>query len=439
MREPLDAASGPHSVSVPLRSWWMVGVLSLFYILSVLDRIILTLLVTPIKADLSLTDFEMSLILGPAFAVFYALFGFPLGWAADRRERRWIIACGVTLWSIMTVASGFARSFTSLLLCRIGVAVGEAALSPAAYSMLADEFPKEKLTTAISIYQMAAKFGTAAAFAIGSLAIVAATQIEASGLPVVRDLQPWQLVFMMIGLPGMLATLLIYTISEPARKETRSESGEIIEADLMPFLRAHWRLITCMMIGFGAISACGYGLTSWIPTYIERTYDVPVGSYGPMLAIASVISGMSIVLNGILIDWLYGRGYKDAHLRVLLLLLAVAMPIGLFMFHTASVTTFIILYCLVQFALVPFMVYISSIVALLAPNRLRGRMNALFLAVTVTIGLGAGPMLIGAITDFVYGDESRIGSSLEITLIGGLVLALVTLFAAKRELHKTLI
>lgn len=438
MRDPNEAMAGATSARVPFHSWWMVGVLSLFYILSVLDRIILTLLVTPIKADLVLTDFQMSLILGPAFAIFYALFGFPLGWAADRRERRWVIACGVTLWSIMTIASGFSRSFISLMFCRIGVAVGEAALSPAAYSMLADEFPKKRLTTAIAIYQMAAKFGTAAAFAIGSLAIAFAVQIGASDVPVVRDMQPWQLVMIMVGLPGMFAMLLIFTVKEPARKETRASIDQAAESDLLPFVRQHWQLISLMMVGFGAISACGYGLTSWIPTYIERTYDIPVTVYGPQLAVASVVSGLSIVLNGILIDWLYGRGYKDAHLRVLLLLLAVAVPIGLVMFRVSSPALFIVLYCMVQFALVPFMVYISSIVALLAPNRLRGRMNALFLAVTTGIGLGAGPLLIGAITDFFYGDESRIGSSLEITLVGGLLLSLVALFAANRRLRSIL-
>ena len=213
--KPDNSAAPTVVVSVGWKSWWMVGVLFFLYMLSILDRIVITMLVTPIKQDLLLSDFQMSVILGPAFAIFYALFGLPLGWAADRYPRRWVVFLGVTLWSLMTMMSGLARSFGALLVARIGVGVGEAALGPSAYSLLADEFPRERLTTAISVYQMAAKFGTAAAFAVGGIAIAFATHLVAMDIPFVRDAKPWQLVFLMLGLPGLLAGLLAFTFSDP--------------------------------------------------------------------------------------------------------------------------------------------------------------------------------------------------------------------------------
>jgi MFS family permease len=129
----------------------MVGVLFLLNVLSMLDRLIVTMLVGPIKAELLIGDFQMSLVLGPAFALFYALFGMPIGWAVDRFARRWIIFFGVSVWALATTASGFARSYEALLFFRICVGVGEAALAPAAVSLIADAFPKERVTTALSV------------------------------------------------------------------------------------------------------------------------------------------------------------------------------------------------------------------------------------------------------------------------------------------------
>lgn len=430
---PTSAA--PAKVSVRWQSWWMVGVLFFLYTLSILDRIILTMLVTPIKQDLLLSDFQMSIILGPAFAVFYALFGLPLGWATDRYPRRWVAFFGVILWSLMATASGFARSFAGLLITRIGVGVGEAALSPAAYSLLADEFPRERLTTAISIYQMAAKFGTASAFAIGGVAIAFAGHLVTMDIPFVRDAKPWQLVFIMAGLPGVLAGLLLFTFSEPVRKERGAQVDSAAPASLIRFLRQHGQLMTLMIVGFSAVAVCGYSLTSWVPTYIERHFGWDAAHYGPILGLVNIVAGLSLLFNGALVDRIYARGYRDAHLRVFLWLLAGIAPLAFLMFWVESPIAFLIMYGAVQIATLPFMVYISSIVSLLAPNRLRGQLNGMFLGIITVLGMGSGPMLVGGLTDFLYGDESRIGSSLTIVLIASITIAFGTLFLAMRRLR----
>lgn len=431
-----STSSPPPAAKIKVRwqSWWMVGVLFFLYTISILDRIILTMLVTPIKEDLLLSDFQMSLILGPAFAVFYALFGLPLGWATDRYPRRWVAFCGVILWSVMATASGFARSFTGLLIARIGVGVGEAALSPAAYSLLADEFPRERLTTAISIYQMAAKFGTAGAFAIGGVAIAFAGHLVTMDIPFVKDASPWQLVFIMAGLPGILAALLLFTFSEPERKGGTGAASKAQPESLIPFLRQHGSLMGLMILGFSAVAVCGYSLTSWVPTYIERSFGWDAAHYGPILGLVNIVAGTSLLFNGALVDRIYARGYRDAHLRVFLWLLGGIAPLAFLMFSVTSPIAFLIMYGAVQIATLPFMVYISSIVSLLAPNRLRGQLNGLFLGVITVLGMGSGPMLVGGLTDFLYGDESRIGSSLTIVLVTAISIALVSLFFAMRRL-----
>jgi len=408
----------------------MVGVLFSLYVFSWLDRLILSMLVGPIKADMVLTDFQIGQLLGPAFAISYAIFGLPLGWAVDRFSRRWIIFFGVAVWALATVASGFADTFEHLLIARIFVGVGEAALMPAAYSMLADEFPKERLTFATSTFQMGGKVGSAMAFGLGGLAIAYATTLHGVSLPLLGEAQPWQIVFVMVGLPGFVLALLTFTFREPTRKGVARKSGAEGHAQLMGFLRANWALMTLMVVSFSCLSICGYTLTSWVPTYIGRAYGWTPLQYGPALSAMNLIAAASLVVNGRVVDHLFGRGMKDAHLRFYSWLMVAVSPAVVFLFMAPSAWLFLGLYCIVQFVTVPFMVYVSSVVALLAPNAVRGQLLSMFLFCFTLLGLGAGPALVGALTDFVFGSESQIGLSMMIVVVGCFAIAFVTMRAA---------
>lgn len=189
-----------------------LAILVLLSALSLLDRQILNLMVEPIKRDLALTDFQMGLIQGLAFALFYALAALPLGWAVDRWSRRWVIWSGVTLWSLAASCCGLAQSFGQLLLARLGVGAGEAALNPAAYSLLSDLYPPQKLTSAMSVLMIGSTLGGGLSIAVGGAVIGMA---EAGGifrLPLLGELRPWQFVFIVTGLPGLLAALLAFVI-----------------------------------------------------------------------------------------------------------------------------------------------------------------------------------------------------------------------------------
>jgi MFS family permease len=152
-------------------SWYVVGILTVAYVFSFIDRQILNLLVGPIRRDLQISDTEMSLLMGFSFAVFYTFFGIPLGRLADTRSRRALITGGIVLWSLMTAACGLARNFVHFLLLRMGVGVGEAALSPSAYSLIADYFPRENRATALSVYSMGIYIGSGLAYLLGGLVV----------------------------------------------------------------------------------------------------------------------------------------------------------------------------------------------------------------------------------------------------------------------------
>ena len=414
-------------------AWRMVAVLFVMYVFSWLDRLILSMLVTPLKADLALSDVQISMITSTSFAIFYALFGLPLGWAADRFSRRWIIFGGVLTWAAATIACGYARSFEGLLLGRILVGAGEAALLPAAYSMIADSFPRERLALPTSIFQMAGKVGSATAFGLGGLAIAYATAQASIELPLHGPAQPWQLVMMMVGLPGFLLAFLIFTFPEPTRHGLGSGNGG--RSALVAFLRANARLIGLMLIGTSALSICGYSMTNWVPAFIERRYGMPPAQYGLWLSGMNIVAALSLIASGGIVDRLYRRGMNDAHLRYYSWLIACLFPVMVFAFFAPSVWLFLACYAVIQFVTVPFMVFVSAIVGLLAPSDIRARLLAIFLFVFTILGLGAGPAIVALLTDKVFGDEAQLGQSLAIVVISGAAIAFVAFRLALRHLE----
>ena len=247
----------PSPVEAPYPSikyaWYVVAVLTFVYVFSFIDRQILNLLVKPIRRDLGISDTQMSLLMGLAFALFYTICGIPLGRLADRNSRRGMIAIGFVLWSIMTACCGLAQNFIQMLAARIGVGVGEAALSPSAYSLISDYFPKEKRATAISIYSMGIYIGSGLAFLLGGIVVSLAEKQQAWNLPIVGATRPWQVIFFIVGLPGVLLALLMFTIREPLRRglkmiKTADGSMQKVEvpfSEVAKYIGANWKTFLC--------------------------------------------------------------------------------------------------------------------------------------------------------------------------------------------------
>ena len=285
-------------------AWYVVGVLTLVYIFSFMDRQILNLLVKPIRSDLGIDDFKMSLLMGPSFAIFYTLFGIPLGRLADNKSRRTIVAAGFVAWSMMTAGCGIARSYIQLLLFRVGVGVGEAALSPAAYSLITDYFPPKRRATAISFYSMGIYIGSGIAFIVGGIATGFADTQDTWDLPLVGATRPWQVVFFIVGLPGMLLALLMYTVREPKRRGIRSVTGvdgktrvaQVPMREVIAYLKKNWTTFLCHNVGFALLSFSSYGSSAWIPTFLIRNHGWTPSKagqvYGWIVAIATGSEGV---------------------------------------------------------------------------------------------------------------------------------------------------
>jgi len=430
----------PATAHAPMRpratwgAWWALFVLCFFYVLSFLDRYMLTMLVEPIQADLGLSDFEMGLILGPAFGVSLGVAALPLGWLIDRSPRRKLVFFGVAFWSMATAASGLAHSAVALGLARLGVGTGEAMLGPAATSLLADKFPRERLTTALAIYQASNKVGSATAFGLGGL-LIGLFSGTILTLPLLGVVKPWQLVFFSIGVPGIFAALLVFTFSEPPRLGRKSAAPPK-PGLLLAFLRENRRLMTLMYAGFSLIALCGYAMTAWVPTFVTRRYGLEPIQYGPMLSVASLVAAGALVLKGGIVDWLYARGRKDANLLFYSWVALASTPLAVGSFFMPGPWLFFGVYVVLLAVTIPSMLYLAASLALLAPNELRGQLTALAYALYGILGMGFGPAVVGAITDFVFQDPDKIGWSL--ALLSGICMPVGALLlkAAMRPLRE---
>ena len=427
--------SGPTDPRLTAKSWWILFVVTTIYIYSWLDRQIIVMLVDPIKQELGLSDFAMSLVLGPAFGLCYVAFGIPLGWAADRFDRRWVILAGVLVWSAATTSSGLASTFAMLFGARMLVAVGEAALTPAAHSLLADSFPRKRLTTAMAVYSASTKVGSSLAYAVGGL-LIAAFTAGAFGGHFLEDLSPWRRVFVFVGAPGIVLAALILTIGEPRRRAVRAAGPET--GGIVRFMWAERRLFIPLLLGFCSVSIPSIALQSWAPTYVGRHFGLSPGEYGPIIGLISALSALAILFKGFVVDWLYARGVKDATLRFYTWLLAIFTPVAGITFFLEDALSFLIAYGLVQVVAIPYGLYMAATVQMVTPQALRARASAVTLLAGNIASMTFGPTLVAVLTDYVFRDPAKLGWSMAIVSVCGMGGALVLLRYALRVLRPML-
>lgn len=410
--------------------WWTLAVLVGLSAVSYVDRQIISLLVGPIRADLHVSDFQISLLQGIAFALFFAAFGLPLGWLVDRAQRRLVIFGGVVVWSLATAASGLASSFGHLFLARLMVGAGEAALAPAAYSMIADLFPKRRLAFALSIFNIGGATGSALAVFLGGVLITSLSHLSVA-LPGAEPLAIWQLAYLCVGLPGLIFAFAIFLVREPARAQSRSETSAADMAELLAFIRSRRAFLALHFIGFGCMSALGYAAMNWLPAYLMRRFDVPVAEAGALVGIIIVCSIPGGLLASALVDRLFARGRADAHLFLYVFIALGLTILGPVAFLADTLPAFVALMAGVMF-LAASPGTATAALQIATPPRLRGRVSAMYLFVYQMIGLGLGPTVVAAFTDYVFKDDALVGYSMAATIaIFGLAAAL--LFALGRD------
>ena len=415
-------------------SWYTVFLCMVAYVFSFIDRQIIALLIEPIQADLQISDTQFSLLHGLAFAIFYALMGIPIARLADSSSRPLIIAVGIFLWSVATALCGLAKSFWQLFVARMCVGVGEAALSPASYSMISDLFPKSRLGLALSIFSLGPFIGTALAFLIGGTAIDWIGQYGGFELPFVGHLQPWQLTFFIVGLPGILISILfILTIRDPERKGVNKESknGFSIREILM-YMSGNKYTFSSHYIGFGVLALTLYAFLSWGPAFLIRNYGLSSTQVGIYLGLTVLISNSTGVLaSGWLTDFFSRRGYiNGSYLAGAIGGLGVIIPGALFsLVHDLYLSLF--LYGVAMFFASFPPTTSAAALQLMAPNQMRAQVTALFFVSMNFFGITGGSLLVALCTDYLFKNEVAVGYSMSlIGSLSGLIGAIVLILGA---------
>jgi MFS family permease len=416
-------------------SWYVVFVLIVAYTFSFIDRQILTLLVGPIRKTLEISDTQISLLHGLAFALFYSILGIPIGRMVDSRKRTRIIAIGIAVWSLMTALCGLAQSFIQLFLARIGVGVGEAALSPGAYSMISDEFPPEQRPRALSFYISAAYIGAGIATIAGGALIGLMPPLD---LPVVGRLEPWQALFIAVGLPGLVVALWVMTLREPVRTGLQAGLQPLL-SEVFAYLAERRSAYGLLIIGYALSGVVWNGTIAWIPTYFIRSFGWTASEISLPYGLITIGSGVSgILLGGWIATRLRLRGALDSNIIVGLIALTISLPAGIAACHASSDTTALVLFALFLFGCTMPWGGAAAAIQEITPNQMRGQVSAIYLFFLSLVGMGLGPTIVATFTDRLFASDQALGSSIALTIAIAAPLSAMLLWLARRPYREAL-
>ncbi len=441
------AGSGPDSPSAtaqvqeypaPGRAWFGVFVLMLIYINSFLDRSILALLVDPIRRTLEISESQMGFLMGPAFAVFYIVAGLPLGRLADSMSRRWLVFWGQLTWSLMSVGCAFVTSFPQFLALRMGLGVGESSLSPSAYSLITDLFPRHRLARALSVYGLGIYLGAGLARLLGG---VVAGFTEGQDIVTLswigRDIYSWQVVFLFIALPTIPLSILLLMIPKVERRSTTGGGGagaavkKVPTRELLGYLWLNRTTFLCHSFGFALLSFSGYGVGAWMPSHIMRNFGWGIADTGVALGLINMAAGtLGILAGGWLADTLHQRGVRNNKTMVGLIACVAWFPFGIaYPLMGSAVATMTLYVPAVMVAAMPWGVGPAGIQEIV-PNRMRGGASAIYLFIINLLGLGFGPYILSVFTQYVFGGDRGVRWSLLAVPAGAHVVAALLLVTA---------
>lgn len=396
-----------------LAAWYALVVLLLTMIISLVDRMVISLLVVPIQQDLILSDVQMGWVLGVAFGLFYSVMGMPLGYLSDRWHRPRLIAAGVFFWSLATLASGLATSFTELFVARMGVGVGEAVLAPAAWGLISDLFREEHRGRAFGIFQLGAVSGTGIGLLAGGLLFDVTTR-DGFGLldRWLSDLSPWRSVFVIAALLGAFVIPLILQIAEPrSAAADKQRSPSVVDA--LHFLFAQGRVLLALFVAMGCIILMIYSVSSWMPAVLSRQLELDSAAVGTAMGLSVLIGAVpSVVLGGWITDLAVARGSNSVYIT-LLKVSAVGMLLPLLLLPTTEsllgyqviIGTFFFFACLPNGVLVA---YIQRV----TPPAIRGVISASYVLAVNVFGYLLGPTLIPIIAKTLPIGDGSLGSAL---------------------------
>ncbi len=448
MTEAVERNTNEASYPKPAYAWFVVVLMMFFYVLSFMDRQIIAVLIDPIKADLDLSDVQISLIGGVSFGLFYSIVGIFIGRLADSMNRPLLIAMGVFVWSLTTALCGLAGKFWQLLILRMGVGLGEAALLPSTLSLLTDYFSPKRIATPTSVFLLGAPIGIGLSFAVGGyLYDVAQGVVAADGWAEVAFIggsAALKLVLIFLGVVGMVMTFGMLAVREPrsanaaAVQKQKERSLKASEAASLPEARAYagknWLPITSLYVCMALVSLAAYAQGFWDITFLARTYDHDPSAVTFKYGMVQMFAGLGgMVTGGIVADRLSKKGMQGASVIMVIIGCAIATPFSFLYPMMGSANAALGLMILAIFGSNMAFACAASAMQRMFPVAMLGLAAGIYYFLSNSVGLLIGPTLVAVLTDYVLGDPDKVAYSL--STVGGVarLLAFITILVGYKS------
>ncbi len=433
---PSGEADDPSAGRSAWRQVWLTGVLTTIYTLNFVDRGALNLIVQPIKDDLHVTDVQMSYLLGLSFVVLYSVCSIPAGYVADIVSRRLMVGAAVLFWSVMQTLCGFAGGYWRLFAGRVGLGVGEAALPPAAYSLLRDGIAPKNRARAFSIYQMGPLLGAGVGALVGGWIYGAASAGAFHGWPVIGQMRPWQVVILAPGLFGFVVAAMMLTVREPRRDAPVERSNLPGFGETFAYVGRHWRLYAPILI-VTTVMALATGWNAWLATALVRTWGLSPAVVGKVTGpMGLILNPIAYVAIGQLMDRFTTRERPDGMLRVAIVGTVLNVPASLAVLLAPSIGLMWIALGLSILITGAGQVAIAAIMAEVTPGRLMGKATSLQFLVGNILGLAMGPTLFAAVAERFFTGPRAIADSMMVCYPAIVAVVVVFMAITARELRR---
>ena len=428
---PSGASRHPPSLPAARLAWWTTAVLLITALVSYSDRLVLSVLVDPLRSELQLTDSAVGVLQGPAFTLVYVFTSLIFGRLADRRSRRALLLAGVAIWCAAMIGCALAGRFETFLGARIVLGIGEAALVPTAISLIADSFPASRLGTPIGVFAMGTVIGGPLGISIGGLLLTAAGHGVFHGWPLIGALSPWRQVLFAMGTFGLILPALLYSFPEPGRQGT---AEPVPLGAAARYFRSDARILLPLYLGMGLLSIGDYGLVGWAPTVLSRLYRWPADHVGLAFGVVTAIAG---VAGSLLAGWLSDRVERRGGTRARATLSAagaLAAAAAALLFCTGHAAL-----ALAGLGLWTFCSTIGGISGICTlqehiPGAFRATSMSLVTFGNTLIGLGCGPTLVGFTTDHVFRATNAVSLAIATVAIPAGLLACAGFARTRRAL-----
>lgn len=419
---------------------WLVFLLMLAVILAFADRSLLSILVDPIKADLGIDDVRVSLLMGLSFSAIYSLAALPMGALADVVSRRKLIALAIVTWSGMTIYCGFAQNFGELFAGRMGLGIAEAALGPAAFSLIRDSFPPSQRGRAFATFQASHLIGTGSALLVGGALLGMATAGKFANVPILGALHPWQQVLVALGVVGIPVGFLTLTMREPVVPARAPGSKVPGFGEALRFVGRNKSVFLPFWAGIALFTMAQGGMTAWTAMTVHRTWGIPIPEVGAILGpIQIVMALVGSFTFGTILDLATKRGLPDAPVFVGAISLSLAAVAALSQLFITTIGGAMVAYVFLLFFFAANSISGSAGLALIAPRQLAGKLQAITGIAINLLGLATGATVVALISSNFFAGPRALHDGLVSVIVGDFVLgvAMFTLvsFALRRRRH----